>query len=310
MKLQAASEDRGLRLDLFLLRHLESITRSQIQVLNRRGAIYIDGRQEKAGYKVRGTETVEVDLHVLELDSLKPEQIPIQIHFEDEDLAVIEKPAGMVVHPGAGTKGGTMVHALLFHFQNLSDAGGESRPGIVHRLDKWTSGLMIVAKNNQTHAKLGKAFQDRLIQKTYLTLVHGKPPKDTGTIELTIGRHPRIRTRMVAAAGGGRSAHSEYRVIDRLREFSLLEVKIKTGRTHQIRVHLSAIGCPVVGDDVYGEPAYRQFIQKYGAFNRYFLHSAFLKFNHPSSGLPLEFRSPLPPDLQRLLDRLTPCSIK
>ena len=168
MKLHTEPDDRGLRLDVFLSQRLENLTRSQIQLLNRSGAIRIEGRYDKAGYKIRGGETIEVDLRILEFEPLRPEQMPLQIYFEDEDLAIIEKPAGVVVHPGSGTKAGTIVHGLLFHFQNLSDAGGTVRPGIVHRLDKWTSGLMIVAKNNVAHAKLSKAFQDRQIQKTYL----------------------------------------------------------------------------------------------------------------------------------------------
>jgi 23S rRNA pseudouridine1911/1915/1917 synthase len=236
--------------------------------------------------------------------TLKPEQIPLQIHYEDEHLAVIEKPAGLVVHPGAGTRSGTVAHGLLFHFQNLSDTGGELRPGIVHRIDKWTSGLLLVAKNNSTHAKLSKAFQERQIQKTYLALVHGALPKSTATIELPIGRHTTIRTRMAARPGRGRAAHTEYRVLERFRDFSLLEVKIRTGRTHQIRVHLSAIGHPVVGDDVYGERHYAQFSKKYGKLGRYFLHAACLKLSHPVTGKSLEFHSGLPPELNYFLKRI------
>jgi len=166
VKLQAGPDDRGLRLDIFLSRRIEALTRSQIQLLNRSGAISIDGRLDKAGYRIRGGETIEVDLRAADPASLTPEQIPLQIHFEDQELAVIEKPAGLVVHPGSGIRGGTVANALLFHFQNLSDVGGEGRPGIVHRLDKKTSGLLIVAKNNVAHARLSSAFQDRKVQKT------------------------------------------------------------------------------------------------------------------------------------------------
>jgi 23S rRNA pseudouridine1911/1915/1917 synthase len=305
MKLQAGPDDRGLRLDVFLARHLENLTRSQIQLLNRSGAIQIEGRRDKAGYKIRGGETVEVDLRVLESEPLTPEQMPLQIYFEDADLAVIEKPAGVVVHPGSGTRGGTIVHGLLFHFQNLSDAGGQGRPGIVHRLDKWTSGLMIVAKNNVAHARLSKAFQDRQIQKTYLAVVHGRPRQTAGVIESPIGRHPKIRTKMAAMQGGkGRSAHTEYRVLEQFREFALLELKIKTGRTHQIRVHLASVGHPVVGDDLYGERALKEFVKKFGEPHRYFLHAAELRFTHPSTGMPLEFHSPLPEKLQKFVNGL------
>src|SRR5215471_3236103 len=200
MKVLAGPDARGLRLDVFLAQHLKDLTRSQIQILNRSGAVRVDGRQDKAGYRLRGGETIEVDLQTLEPLPLTPEQIPLQIYFEDRDMAVIEKPAGLVVHPGSGMHESTLVHGLLFHFQNLSDAGGEARPGIVHRLDKKTSGLLIVAKNNMTHARLSRDFQDRKIQKTYLALVHGKPRRDTGTIELTVGRHPTVRTRMTVNA--------------------------------------------------------------------------------------------------------------
>lgn len=301
MKLLAEPDDRGLRLDVFLAQRLENLTRSQIQLLNRSGAIRIEGREDKAGYRIRGGESIEVDLHALEPAPLKPEQIPLQIYFEDQDLAVIEKPAGLVVHPGSGTRGGTVVHGLLFHFQNLSDVGGWARPGIVHRLDKKTSGLLIVAKNNVAHARLSKDFQDRKIQKSYHALVHGKLARETGTIELSVGRHPTVRTKMAAGNERGRSAFTEYRVMEQFRGFSLLEVKIKTGRTHQIRVHLSAIGHPVVGDDVYGERSYKEFTKKFGELDRYFLHASALRFTHPTTGAPLEFHSELPSQLQKLL---------
>jgi 23S rRNA pseudouridine1911/1915/1917 synthase len=299
VKLRAGPDDRGLRLDVFLAQRLEKLTRSQIQLLNRAGAIRIEGRADKAGYRIRGGETVEVDLHAIEPPPLTPQQIPLQIYFEDRDLAVIEKPAGLVVHPGSGTGGETVVHGLLFHFRNLSDIGGKSRPGIVHRLDKKTSGLLLVAKNNVAHARLSKAFQDREVRKTYLALVHGKPASETGAIGLSVGRHPTVRTKM--AAGEGRPAHTEYRVIRQFRGFSLLEVTIKTGRTHQIRVHLSAIGHAVVGDDVYGARCYKEFAREFGELDRYFLHAESLRFAHPATGAVLEFHSPLPMQLQKLL---------
>jgi 23S rRNA pseudouridine1911/1915/1917 synthase len=301
MKLLAAADARGLRLDIFLTQHIANLTRSQIQMLNRAGAIRVEGRQDKAGYRIRGGEVIEIDLEPVQPLTLTPEQIALQIHFEDSDIAVIEKPAGMVVHPGSGTKGGTVVHGLLFHFQSLSTAGGTSRPGIVHRLDKNTSGLLIVAKNNVAHAQLSRAFQNREIQKTYTGLVHGKMAQTTGIIELAVGRHPSVRTRMAAGSPRGRSAYTEYRLLEHIPGFSLLEIKIKTGRTHQIRVHLSAIGHPVVGDDLYGEGSYKRFTKKYGYLNRYFLHASALRFTHPTTGVALEFHSPLPPELQKLL---------
>jgi 23S rRNA pseudouridine1911/1915/1917 synthase len=304
MNLQPGPEHRGLRLDVFLAQRLGNLTRSQVQLLNRSGAIRIDGRPDKSGYRIRGGETIEVDLRPLEPAPLNPEQMPLQIYFEDDDLAVIEKPAGLVVHPGSRTGSSTVVHGLLFHFKQLSNTGGPARPGIVHRLDKKTSGLLIVAKNNSAHARLSADFQDRKIRKTYLALVHGVPRRDTAAIELTVGRHPSIRTKMAANAPRGRSAWTEYRVKERYRGFSLLEVDLKTGRTHQIRVHLSAVGHPVVGDDVYGERSYKEFVRKYGPIDRYFLHATALRLNHPVSGEALEFHSPLPRALQELLERI------
>jgi 23S rRNA pseudouridine1911/1915/1917 synthase len=302
MKLLAQPEDRGLRLDVFLTGRLQELTRSHIQALNRAGGIRIAGRQEKSGYRIQGDESIEIDLKPLETFPLQPEHIPLQIHYEDDNFAVTEKPAGLVVHPGAGVARPTMVHGLLFHFKNLSTAGGESRPGIVHRLDKKTSGLLLVAKNDRAHALLSRDFQERRIEKTYLALVHGKLRRESGEILLNIGRHPTMRTRM--SVRRGRSAHTDYRVLEELNGYSFLEVKIKTGRTHQIRVHLSAIGHPVVGDDVYGERTFKTFVKAFGDPGRYFLHAAELRFTHPITGAVMEFRSPLPPDLQALLERM------
>ena len=279
------------------------MTRSHIQTLNRTGAVRIAGRKEKSGYKLKGGEIIDIDFTDRAAPVLEPRDIPLSVVYEDEDLAVIDKPAGLVVHPGSGTTD-TVVHALLYRFGNLSRSGGEGRPGIVHRLDKWTSGLLIVAKNDWTHAALSKAFQSRTVEKTYRALVHGRLRRSSGQIDLSIGRHATIRTRMSAQAARGRSASSTYRKLEEIGNFSLLEVQIKTGRTHQIRVHLSAIGHPVVGDDVYGERAYAQFSKKYGKLGRYFLHAAELKFTHPRTGQPLHLHSPLPPELNTLLERL------
>lgn len=304
MILQAGPEDRGVRLDIFLSRRLESLTRSHIQTLNRTGAVRVGDRQEKAGYRLRGDEVIEVALESPRGPGLEPQDVPFRIVYEDDDLAVIEKPAGLVVHPGAGNSGGTLVHGLIFKFRNLSGAGGEARPGIVHRIDKWTSGLLVVAKNDWAHAQLSRAFHDRSVEKTYLALVHGRMRAPSGEIALNIGRHSTVRTRMSVQQGRGRAALSSYRRLKELGDFSLLEVKIKTGRTHQIRVHLAAIGHPVVGDDVYGERRYAQFVKKYGKPGRYFLHAADLKFAHPRTGEVLHCESPLPEELSALLERI------
>ena len=304
MKLQPGPEDRGSRLDVFLTGRLERVTRSHVQALNKSGSILIDGQREKDGYRIRGGESIQVELKAPQPSTLEARSIPIQIHYEDDELAVIEKPAGLVVHPGAATGNSTVVHGLLFHFQKLSGTGGPTRPGIVHRLDKWTSGLLIVAKDDWTHARLSRAFQERKVQKSYVALVHGKMPQPAADIALSIGRHSTIRTRMAAQPSRGRTALSSYRVLEELGGFSLLEVKIMTGRTHQIRVHLSAIGHPVVGDNVYGESRDKEYSKKYGSLGRYFLHAAELRFTHPKSGIALKFNSPLPAELQSLLERI------
>jgi 23S rRNA pseudouridine1911/1915/1917 synthase len=229
--------------------------------------------------------------------------MPLEVLYEDDQLAVVVKPAGLVVHPGAATGNDTMVHGLLFHFRNLSKAGGQTRPGIVHRLDKWTSGLMIVAKDDWTHAQLSRAFQERKVQKSYIALVHGKMPQQEAEIALSIGRHSKNRTRM-AVHPDGRTALSSYHVLESLNGFSLLKVRIMTGRTHQIRVHLSAIGHPVVGDNVYAESRFKEFVKKYGTPGRFFLHAAELQFSHPKTDAVMKFESPLPEDLRSLLERI------
>ena len=304
MRFQPGPEDRGNRLDVFLARCLKDLTRSQLQTLNRRGAILVGGVQEKAGYRIRGGEAIEVDPPAPNPPSMKPESIPLEVRYEDGDLAVIEKPAGMVVHPGAGNHRGTLVHALLARFGQLSDAGGSTRAGIVHRLDKDTSGLIIVARTNLAHHRLSTSFEQRDVRKTYKALVHGRPRTETGNIDLNIGRHPKVRTRMSARSEGGREAHSEYRTIEERRGFSLLEVRIRTGRTHQIRVHLASIGHPVVGDGVYGEKADALFRRKHWDLGRHFLHASDLEFPHPVTGSTMAFHSALPQDLKRLLEWL------
>ncbi len=304
MRLQPGPDDRGIRLDIFLSRFVADLTRSKLQSMNRRGDVLVDGRSEKAGYRIRGGEEIEVRLPVPAPLTVEPEAIPLAVCYEDQDIAVVDKPAGLVVHPGAGNRRGTLVNALLDRFNDLSDAGGSDRPGIVHRLDKWTSGLIIVAKNNQSHHRLSKSFEKRRVGKTYLALVHGNPRAGTGEIDLSIGRDRKARTKMSVRHEGGRTALSEYRTLEKLKVFSLLEVRIRTGRTHQIRVHLSAIGHPVVGDNVYGEKANRVFARKHGDLGRYFLHASAIEFPHPATGTTMEFSSAIPAELARLLETI------
>ncbi len=304
MKFEAGPEDRGTRLDIFLTRFFEDLTRSRLQSMNRRGAILVNGESEKAGYRIQIGDLIQVTPPAAEPLRLEPEPIPLEVHYEDRALAIIEKPAGMVVHPGSGNREGTLANALQARFLDLSDVGGPVRPGIVHRLDKWTSGLILVAKTNDAHYRLSRSFEKREIRKSYRALVHGRLSKVTGTVELSIGRHPGARTRMAVYPKGGRTAFSDYRVLEQSASFSLLEVRIRTGRTHQIRVHLNAIGHPVVGDAAYAEKRHQAFVRKWGEFQRYFLHASDLRFLHPSSGTSMAFHSPLPRELEDLWRRL------
>ncbi len=304
MKFEAGLEDRGRRLDIFLTQFFEDLTRSRLQSMNRKGAIRVNGEIEKAGYRLQPGDVVQVAPPGAEPLILEPEPIPLEVHYEDHAFAVIEKPAGMVVHPGAGNRGGTLANALQARFQKLSDAGGPSRPGIVHRLDKWTSGLILIAKTNDAHYRLSRSFEKREVRKSYRALVHGRLSEETGTVDLSIGRHPSARTRMAVRPKGGRPAVSDYRVLEQAASFALIDVRIRTGRTHQIRVHLNAIGHPVVGDTVYAEKRHRAFVRNWGAFNRYFLHATDLAFPHPVRGTSMVFHSPLPRELEELWQRL------
>jgi 23S rRNA pseudouridine1911/1915/1917 synthase len=305
----------GKRLDQFLATQLEDISRARVQELIASEKVLVDGTVAKPSIKLRGGEQITV-LVPAARPALRAiaENIPLDIVYEDDDLAVVNKPAGMMVHAGAGAtedqrNRGTLVNALLHHFATLSSVGGEMRPGIVHRLDKETSGLIVVAKTDASHRKLAIQFARREVKKTYLALVHGWPKKDFGTIAASIARDRIRRTRMTTRAPGGREARSHYRVLRRLEtsyaKFTLLEVKIETGRTHQIRVHLSSLGHPVVGDTLYGAPREIR-VGRAGAISlsRNFLHAAELSFSHPRTGQKLALQAPLPPALQSFLDAL------
>ena len=323
----------GERLDQFLagLLGAEGISRSRVQLLLEQGDVQVDGKQEKASYRLRGNERIELngELHLPPLKA-SPEDIPLDVVYEDADLAVVNKPAGMMVHAGAGqTPGarseGTLVNALLHRFKALSAAGGELRPGIVHRLDKDTSGLIIVAKNDHAHSVLGTMFSGRRIKKTYIALVQGSVAKDRGTLTAGVSRDPLRRTRMTTRPNeNSRSAVSHYEVVRRLTtrfgNFTLLQVRIETGRTHQIRVHMASIGHPVVGDTLYG--ASSQLTDQVAAqaarsraarkraepevlkLGRNFLHAARLEFEHPLTGKNLQLEAPLAPELSGFLERL------
>jgi 23S rRNA pseudouridine1911/1915/1917 synthase len=308
------SENAGARLDHFLTGQLRNISRSRVQQLISEEKVVVDGKPSKASLKLRGGETIEI-LGEPQRPPLKAiaEEIPLDIVYEDDDLAVINKPAGMMVHAGAGATDearnrGTLVNALLHHFSTLSGLGGELRPGIVHRLDKETSGLIVVAKNDETHRKLSAQFAAREVKKKYVALVHGWVTKDSETINQNISRDNLRRTRMTTSHAGGRVAVTHYRVTRRIDtksgKFTLLDIKIDTGRTHQIRVHLAALGHPVVGDTIYGAP--RQTRGKLAAISlkRNFLHAAELEFRHPQSGQLISVKSDLPEELQEFLNKI------
>jgi 23S rRNA pseudouridine1911/1915/1917 synthase len=289
---------------VFLSRKAVNHSRSRIQALNRSGNVRVNGSAEKDGYRLRKGDRIELASPAPAPAALRGEAIPLVVLYEDAHLIVIEKAAGMVVHPGAGNREGTLVNALLGRFPELAGVGGEDRPGIVHRLDKLTSGLILIARTREAYQNLTRSFQARKVRKEYMALVHGRVRADEGQIELGIGRHPAVRTRMAVLPERGRPAVSVYRVLSRAPRFSMLEVSIRTGRTHQIRVHLAAIGHPVVGDPAYGPRHHPAFVRRYGDPGRYFLHASHLGLAHPVTGSPLEFASPLPEDLVRLRERL------
>ncbi len=329
--IEVPAEAKGQRLDQFLAAQLEGVSRSRVQLLMEQGDVLVDGEREKASMKLRGGERIAItgEPHPAPLKATA-EDIPLDVVYEDADLAVVNKPAGMMVHAGSGQNEdarsrGTLVNALLFRFNKLSTTGGELRPGIVHRLDKDTSGLIVVAKNDRTHAALGEMFASRRIRKTYIALVQGTVERAKGTVNAGVGRDPVRRTRMTAKPlGNARSAVSHYEVVRRLEtrfgKFTLVKVRIETGRTHQIRVHMASIGHPVVGDTLYGgagqltDQVAAQAAQSKAArrkaepeklrLGRNFLHAARLEFAHPGTGKLLELEAPLPVELESFLGRL------
>jgi 23S rRNA pseudouridine1911/1915/1917 synthase len=317
-------EAAGQRLDAWLAGQLENVSRARVQLLLADSKVLVDGAHPKPSLKLRGGEAIEVlgEATPLPLRAI-PEAIPLDIVYEDADLSVVNKPAGMMVHAGSGATDdarnrGTLVNALLSHYENLSTTGGALRPGIVHRLDKQTSGLIIVARNDAAHLRLGEMFSRRQMRKTYLALVHGKVKDDRGTINAPISRDLMRRTRMTTKREtGARTAVSHYTVLERIASrfgnFTLVSVRIETGRTHQIRVHLSSIGHPVVGDTLYGAPS--QIVVNAPrkksdpapetiALDRNFLHAAELEFAHPISGEALQLKAALPADLEEFLKKL------
>ncbi|MFC5862614.1 RluA family pseudouridine synthase [Acidicapsa dinghuensis] len=323
-ELLAPVEVAGWRLDQFLANSLAGVSRSRVQQLVAEGRVLVDGRHEKASLKLRGGEAIVVigEQQTAPLEA-KAEEIPLDVVYEDEYLAVIHKPAGMMVHAGSGAteeqrSSGTLVNALMHRFPTLSTIGGELRPGIVHRLDKETSGLIVIARDDRTHEALASMFATRQITKTYITLVQGFLPQDHATIQAAISRDSVRRTRMTTKrSDNARSAVSHYRVVERLEtrfgKFTLARVRIETGRTHQIRIHMSSISHPVVGDTLYGAAgklvaqsanARRKAVRETLELGRNFLHAAELAFVHPVTGKEIQLVSALPPELESFLAKL------
>lgn len=300
-------DDVGVRLDAFLASQIAGWSRARLQRLIDAEDVLVNGKLSKPSYKLREHDELEVELITPVTTSFTPEAIPIEIVYEDETLVVVNKPAGLVVHPAAGIQSGTLANALAHHFQQLPNASSV-RPGIVHRLDRDTSGLLVVAKTEAALENLSDQFRARSVYKLYAALVHGRVQTDTGKIDQPLARDRSNRTRM-AVVRGGRSALSLYRVNRRFHRFTLLDVELKTGRTHQIRVHLAWLKHPVVGDETYGggrdnsiqNPKLKSQIRNLG---RQFLHAEKLAFTHPASAARVEFHSPLPPELSRLLTEI------
>ncbi len=297
--------DVGKRLDAFLAENVEDWSRARLQRLIGEGDVLVNEKDAKASYKLRGGEEIEVELIAPIVEAVEAENIPLEVIYEDEYLIIINKQAGLIVHAGTGVRNGTLVNALMYHFQNLSQLGGKARAGIVHRLDKNTSGLIVVAKDEATHENLSQQFHDREVYKSYVALVHGSIRRESGKVEEKIGRDKWNRMKMSINAKG-RQALTLWNVRQRFEKFTLLDVEIKTGRTHQIRVHLAFLNHPVVGDETYNEGrdntiADVKIRQEINKINRFFLHAEKLSFTHPKTKEKLDFLSPLPVELQQFL---------
>ena len=305
----AAESEAGQRLDQQIASRFSSISRTRVQELIEAGLVLVNSRPAKGSHRLRTGERIQIQIQPRPPLRAEAESIPLDILYEDDDVIAVNKPAGMTVHSGAGTTRGTLVNALLGRGQVLSQGGDALRPGIVHRLDKDTSGIILVAKNDAAHAKLSEAFRQRQIKKIYLALVQGLLKQDRGTIDLAIARDPKRRTRMTArrsiVLGNAREARTDWRVLARIDTASLLEVQLHTGRTHQIRVHFSALHHPVVGDTLYGAAAQLR-IGKLSlpALPRNFLHAAKLGFAQPRTGAWIDLRAPLPQDLRTFFQQL------
>jgi 23S rRNA pseudouridine1911/1915/1917 synthase len=292
--------DAKERLDIFLAEEYPEVSRTKLKNWCSQGHVLVDGQVRKASFQLQGGEHIVIDPpQEPDLETLIPEDLPLEVVFEDEDLILINKAPGMVVHPGAGIHKGTLANALAFHFSKLSQQGGSNRPGIVHRLDKGTSGLILVAKTDQAHAHLSQQWQAGEVTKVYQALVWGVPDPPEGEIETHIGRHPRYRHKMAAEVEGGRWSKSRYKVTKAYQEAAQVNVHILTGRTHQIRVHMAHLGYPVVGDAMYGKNRHAHFSKSFEQMPDHpMLHAALLSFRHPTTGTELTFKQTAPEDFQ------------
>ena len=305
IRLRVSSGDAGRRLDAYLSRRLSRFSRSRIRRWVEENRVLVLGRRRKPSYLLRPGDEIRVDPPPPQPTGLTPEPIPLNVLYEDSSLLVVDKPAGQVVHPGAGNWSGTLANALAYHLEELSREE-TVRPGIVHRLDKGTSGLLVVAKTERAHDHLSGQFARREVRKRYLALVYGAVEKDRGEIDVPLGRHPRSRTRISTRTRKPRSALTRYRVLSRHPGFTYLSVAPHTGRTHQIRVHLTHLGHPVVGDGTYGGRRLRRLPESIRGSEmmmpgRHFLHAASLAFVHPATARRVRFESPLPPELEAVL---------
>ncbi|MGE4357668.1 MAG: RluA family pseudouridine synthase [Candidatus Omnitrophota bacterium] len=287
-------EDEGIRIDVYLHKKKQlQLSRQKIQEMIKEKMVLVNEMPVKCHYKIRSGDLIHVEFPEVKEPDIKPENIPLEVVFEDEHLLVVNKPAGMLVHPASGVYSGTLVNALLYHAQNLSSLGGKFKPGIVHRLDKDTSGLLVVAKTDFAHLKLAQQFKKHTIYRRYIAIVKGRVELDEGEIVAPVGRHMHDRQRMAVNFGSGKEAKTVYRVLRRYDDYTLLEVYPLTGRTHQIRVHLSFLGYPVLGDPLYGKRS--------SLISRQALHAKEIGFEHPYKKENLKFSSSLPEDMQKLI---------
>lgn len=293
------ADQTGERLDVFLVRQQPDFSRAHVQKLLRDGGALVDGRARKANYKLNGNEIITLTIPEAEPVEIKAEDISLDILYEDEDIIVVNKARGMVVHPASGVNTGTLVNALLFHCHDLSGINGEIRPGIVHRLDKDTSGVMVCAKNDKAHINLAEQIRTKSAHRIYQAVVHGNIKEEAGIIKGDIGRHLTDRKKMAIVQENGKSAVTHFKVLERFGDYTLVECQLETGRTHQIRVHMTSIGHPLVNDPKYGPRKTTPF-----AIAGQALHSLLLTLRHPSTGAEMQFEAPLPEDMEKILTAL------